>query len=299
MHAPLVRYQSIMADSARWEQFVFRSGDIVISAPIKCGTTWVQVICGLLIFQQRTFPSTLDLISPWLDSLAAAAGRRAPGCAKAPLVHQIAHAAGRVAFNEHVTYVCVSRDPRDVALSFDSHMSNMNVDRFFAALGRAHLAELAPEGRAVRSGSERERFWVWADAPASPGLRATVHHLTTFWQARERPNVVLLHYDDLKTDLKGQMQRLAARLGLNVPAELWPELVRAATFEEMRRRAGEFVPNATAGVWHDNARFFNKGTSGQWKRLLDDEDLRRYEARITELAAPDLAAWMHRGPIVG
>jgi hypothetical protein len=65
----------------------------------------------------------------------------------------------------------------------------------------------------------------------------------------------------------------------------------------MRRRADEIVPNSTEALWYDNARFFHKGTSGQWRSLLDDKDLRRYRARISELAHPELAAWMHRGPI--
>jgi hypothetical protein len=74
--------------------------------------------------------------------------------------------------------------------------------------------------------------------------------------------------------------------------------VQAATFEEMRKRADEIVPNSTEALWLDNARFFNKGTSGQWRELLNDEDLHRYQARIKELADPKLAAWMHQGPIV-
>jgi hypothetical protein len=41
-----------MHDSARWEDFRFRpGGDLVITTPAKCGTTWMQTICGLLIFQ--------------------------------------------------------------------------------------------------------------------------------------------------------------------------------------------------------------------------------------------------------
>ena len=216
-------------------------------------------------------------------------------------------------FDEGVTYVCVGRDPRDVALSYSNHVKNMNADAFFAArymaVGLDDLAEFAPATGAEppcspplategKEGGERERFWAWVEAPAPPGLRATVHHLTTFWEARERPNVVLLHYDDLKADLEGEMRRLAHRLGESVPAQSWPELVQAATFAEMRRRADELVPNSTEALWHDNARFFNKGTSGQWRDLLDTVDLCRYQARINELADSKLAAWMHQGPIV-
>src|SRR5262249_16810188 len=116
-----------------------------------------------------------------------------------------------------------------------------------------------------------------------------------FWEARECPNVVLLHYNDLKTDLEGQMRRLATRLDLKISEEIWPELVQAATFDEMRKRADKIVPNVTAAIWYDNARFFHKGTSGQWQQLLEAEDVRLYDARVRELAQPDLVAWMHKG----
>jgi aryl sulfotransferase len=304
MRAPLTRYRSVVADSARWEGFRFRSGDIVISAPIKCGITWAQMICALLIFRQRTFPTSLDLISPWLDMLTRPL---------ADLVHDLDAQQHRrfikthtpldgLPYDSQVTYVCIGRDPRDVALSYSNHVVNMNSEAFFAArymaVGLDDLAELAPGTPPAPAKSEREWFWQWVEAPASPGLRATVHHLKTFWEARESSNVVLLHYDDLKADLDGEMRRLATQLGESVPAQSWPALVQAATFEEMRSRADELVPNSTEALWHDNSRFFNKGTSGQWRHLLDKEDLNRYQARISELADSKLAAWMHQGSIV-
>ena len=64
-----VRYQTSFTDSARWDGFVFRPGDIVISAPAKCGTTWLQMICALEIFKSAAFGRPLDQISPWLDVL--------------------------------------------------------------------------------------------------------------------------------------------------------------------------------------------------------------------------------------
>ena len=43
-----VRYHSFLTDSARWDGFEFRTGDIIISTPAKCGTTWTQMICARL-----------------------------------------------------------------------------------------------------------------------------------------------------------------------------------------------------------------------------------------------------------
>jgi len=38
-------------------------GDIIISTPPKCGTTWVQMICALLILQEPELPL------PWSGNL--------------------------------------------------------------------------------------------------------------------------------------------------------------------------------------------------------------------------------------
>ncbi|MGH9010991.1 MAG: sulfotransferase domain-containing protein [Acidimicrobiia bacterium] len=62
-----VRYQSFLTDSARWDGFAFRPGDIIISTPAKCGTTWTQMICALLIFQTPELPQSLDRLSPWIE----------------------------------------------------------------------------------------------------------------------------------------------------------------------------------------------------------------------------------------
>ena len=67
MSAPTSRYRNLVFDSARWEGFALRPDDIVISTPAKCGTTWVQMLCALLIFDGPDFPAPLDELSPWID----------------------------------------------------------------------------------------------------------------------------------------------------------------------------------------------------------------------------------------
>lgn len=309
MERELVRYRHVVADSARWEGFAFREGDIVISTPPKCGTTWTQMICGLLIFQTPDFPKPLDQISPWLDQQT----RRIEDV-KADLETQEhrrfikSHTPlDGLPYDARATYICVGRDPRDVAMSWDNHMSNLDIPALLAlreaAVGLDDLAELMPEGPPVPPESERERFWAWVDEEPTPeqrlaGLASTLHHVSSFWNERSRPNIVMLHYGDLSRDLERQMRSLASRLGVAVPEERWDSLVSAATFESMRNRAKESAPNATEPIWLDTSRFFNKGTSGQWRDLLDEDDLRRYEERVMELAEPDLVTWVHQGPIV-
>ena len=48
------RYEATVYDSNRWDGFEFRRGDIIISTPPRCGTTWTQMICVLLILHDRS-----------------------------------------------------------------------------------------------------------------------------------------------------------------------------------------------------------------------------------------------------
>ena len=59
----------MMSDSALWTGFPFRGNDIVISPPAKCGTSWMQMLCALLVFNSVRFPRRLTEISPWLDNI--------------------------------------------------------------------------------------------------------------------------------------------------------------------------------------------------------------------------------------
>jgi aryl sulfotransferase len=289
----LRRYRTWLADNSRWEGFEFRAGDIVISTPSKCGTTWMQRICALLVFGDAALPRPLTELSPWLDirtdtihnvfaALAAQKHRRFIKT-HTPL--------DGLPFDERITYICVGRDPRDAAISSDNHLSNMNRDILTKAVGLDDLPPVTPE-------DPGERFWRWVedDVPPSEGLELLLHHLATFWSRQQATNVVLFHYADLQADLDGEMRRLARLLGIATDEETWPGLVAEARFDRMRSRAGELAPQVTMdGLWKNAGHFFNRGTSGQWRDFLSAEDLDRYEARVRRLAPADLAAWAHAG----
>ncbi len=49
--APEREYRAWAIDSRRWANYRPRPDDIVIATYPKCGTTWMQQIIGLLVFQ--------------------------------------------------------------------------------------------------------------------------------------------------------------------------------------------------------------------------------------------------------
>jgi hypothetical protein len=262
------------------------------------------MICGLLIFQTPVLDRPLASISPWLDMLTRT---------RASVVADLEAQSHRrfikthtpldgLPWDDRVTYICIGRDPRDVALSWDHHTTNENKAALLAArrdaVGLDDIKEVLARPTPPFKGSLLERFWAWVDDAAPPAvegvsLRRTLYHLSSFWAVKDRPNVVLVRYEDLETDLEGQMRSLADRLGIPVPTGRWPDLVKAATFECMRERADQLVPLSTHGLWKSNRQFFHRGTSGQWRQLLDSEGLKRYQSRVAELADPSLAKSVH------
>jgi hypothetical protein len=307
----MVRYRGIVYDSARWEGFETRPGDIFVCTPPKCGTTWMQMIVALLVFRTPELPDRLAKLSPWVDmvtrprtevfaDLAAQQHRRFVKT-HTPL--------DGIPDVDGVTYVVVGRDPRDVAISMDNHLANLDLPSIAAARARSadvdgiELDPLVPPP--PPSADPVERFWGWVDNDAdptlaTPTLRLMITHLRSFWEARDRRDVVVFHYDDLLADLPGEMRRLADHLAIEVPDDRWPALVAAAGLDAMRARSSQLVPGSDRGQWKDVDRFFHRGTSGQWRDLLDDGDVERYTERVRSLAPPDLVDWLHHAdPLPG
>jgi aryl sulfotransferase len=294
-----VRYRTHLTDSARWDGFAFRSNDIVISTPPKCGTTWIQMICALLVFQSAELPAPLADLSPWLDME----------------LHPLDEVRRRLEAQEHrrfikthtpldglpsapgVTYLVVGRDPRDVGVSMYHHRGNVRPEvlhRLPAHTGFSNAGKdqtvPAPAPLDLREWLLR---WINDDSAVTAklsSLRSTVAHLRGAWDRRHESDIVLIHYADLSADLEREMRRLAARLGITVPARRYPDLVQAATFTRMRARSQELLPNR---VLRDPTAFFHSGSSGQWRDPLTDGDIVRYQQRLASLAPPDLVQWLH------
>jgi hypothetical protein len=299
--APRTRYRSIVADSGRWDGFPFRPGDVVISTPAKCGTTWTQMLCALLIFDGPAFPAALGEVSPWLDMY-----NRPLAEVTAMLVAQTHRRFIKthtpldgLPLHDDVTYLVVGRDPRDVAISMAHHAANLDWEHFLtlraAVISDEDLAEL-PEGPVPSEDPvERFRTFVTDETPGGNTLASVLHHLDTGWQHRRDPNVALFHYADLQADLAGELLRLAGVLGIPCSPQRAGELAPEANLSRMRERGAEVAPVASQGIWKDARAFFRSGGSGEWRERVSAADLAAYEVRVAELVGPDLAAWAHGG----
>jgi hypothetical protein len=289
-----VRYRSSDEDSARWDDFELRDGDLIVSTRSKHGTTWMQTILLLLIHGAPPWPAPLGDLSPWLDHLVeprdavmdrlAAQHHRRVIKTHTPL--------DGLPLDPRATYIVVARHPLDAAVSLWHQGNNIDRERLQDLTGTP-----APVGEAPRP-PLREWLSAWIDRAADPvaamdSLDGVMHHISDAWSRRHHANVVLVHFDDLRADLLGQMRQLAHRLGLAEAEQVPVELTAEASFDTMRDGAAELAPN-TQGILRDPSAFFRQGGSGTGVIELNRSDLNRYHERVTALAPPALLSWLHR-----
>ena len=155
-----------MQDSIRWDGFELRDSDVVISTPPKCGTTWTQMLCALLIFDGPEFPAPLSTLSPWLDQTIRPLDEvvAAYGAQHHRRFIKTHTPLDGIPLRENVTYVVVGRDPRDVMISMEHHLENLDFDRVLAlrehAVGNHDLDTLPQRPLASADPAERLRSFV-------------------------------------------------------------------------------------------------------------------------------------------
>ena len=299
IRGPLQHARSRYFDSTRWDDYQARADDIIIATYPKCGTTWTQRIVGMLVFQSDA-PFAVQDISPWPDM------RLPPPGAMVALAESQTHRRflkSHLPFDtlpvyEGVKFVHVARDGRDAAMSFHNHKLNYT-DEVLKEIGTILADDPKFDADVTRPDPDpAQHFHDWLqgeeDHIGDP-LCGFWHMERSYWEVRDEPNMLLVHYADMKKDLEGEMRRIADFLDIETDEALWPKLVEAAQFDAMKSRAEELMPSA-GHIWQGGGNtFLNKGTNGRWRGVFNQEDLDDYDARVKKEFSPELAQWIEKG----
>ena len=290
-------YRTWGMDSRRWEGFRPRPDDIVIATYPKCGTTWMQRIVSLLVFQDPD-PIRLMDVSPWMDCRfvepveTTLAGWRRPDTAGSSR----ATCPATAAFFDELRYIVVARHGRDACLSYHNHVLSYT-PWMLARLDAAGVEDgTAPSASADRGGGflaplAGARDIVGARRPAAALLLWVP---TLMVAAAQPPKYSIAALCRSEGRPCGPMRRVADFLEIDVPASVWPELIEATGFQAMRRAGDTLLGETGAAFRGGGDTFFHHGENGRWHGQLDNADLRLYEAKAAALPA-DCTRWLTAG----
>jgi aryl sulfotransferase len=279
-------------DSTVWNDFSFRTDDIVIATYAKSGTTWVQQIVAQLLFNGAEGLEVAEM-SPWLDL------RVPPKEVKLPMVDAQTHRrflkthlpVDALVFSPQAKYIYIGRDGRDVLWSMYNHHANAN-DAWYAALndtpGRVGPPIEPPPD------SVTQYYHDWLDGNGFPWWPFW-ENIQSWWDIRALPNVLLLHFANLKKDLAGEIRRIARFIGTPIDEARWDAILTHCSFDYMKQYAIKTVPLAGA-FWDGGAQtFINKGSNGRWRDVLSPEDVAKYERCAAQNLDAQCAHWLATG----
>jgi hypothetical protein len=177
-----------------------------------------------------------------------------------------------------VAVITLYRDPGESLLSMRRHLRNMtspppdHPNR--GPLGKAFEAFLSRP-------LDRARF----DGVSLSALR---HH----FRSSEAVPVARFHYADMSADPAAALRAIAGCLGERLDPTSERAILAATAKKAMRGNSGSYTPEASSGLFRDDARFFS-GRERYAERLTDAERARLFARVRTELGEHS-AAWLCR-----
>jgi aryl sulfotransferase len=298
-------YQNHHLDSTRWDVFEPRVGDVVVTSAYKAGSTWTQQILLLLLGGRPESILELNQLSIWVD----ARFRRG---SKAELAERLRVCTGPRLLKSHlprdglpihpqVRYLVGGRDARDVFMSLWNHYGSYT-DFAYATLNdpEGRVGEPLPRCPDDPHALWREwitRGWFPWESEGYP-FWSNMHHTQSYWDQRDQPNFLFVHYNDMLADLEGEVRRIARFLGIDASDERIALTVETTTFANVKRAVAETAdhPRGGPGIFRGGLHtFFHQGTTGRWRALLTPEDLELYAQAKRRVLSPDCAAWLEHG----
>jgi len=281
------------------QEVALRDGDIWISVPVKSGTNWMMnIVHQLLTGGDAGFDSIYSVV-PWpelverpgqpprevLDRLAAmpAGRRRAMKSHSAPPELPFVKAGQ----GKDVKYIAVCRNPEEALVSFKLFLDK-HTDAFF---------DLWKVPRAALTRPDFGTFYREVVEPK--GMQGMFFGFVAgWWPLRNEPNVLLLHYADIKHGGGKVLRRIADFLGEKPTEAAWTAIEQHASFEWMKANEAKFetfpcavVPILEVGAMIRKGKVGAAHEDGMTKEIAGE--LRAFGSKI--VSDPAALGWLYDG----
>jgi len=282
------------------ERIAWRDGDVVISVPPKSGTTWtMNIVYQLLAGGTRDFSDVYAEV-PWIEFVAH------PGQSHQEILDRLdaMPTNRRRAFKTHsappqvpfvkagsgrdVKYVVVFRDPEEAMVSFWPFLAKHS-EEWADLWGMPHDALKRPDFASF-----------YADVIASRGFHthAFFGFLNAWWPLRGEPNVLFMHYANMKQDHEGSIRRIGEFVGVSHGEEEWSRILEYTSFPWMKQHEDRFEAATVAPVpILKRGAMIRQGEAGKASRDGMTPEISQELRTLGEGMCPDTAAlhWFYTG----
>lgn len=235
--------------------------DVLVCSYGKSGTNWsLQIAYQIAHLGNGKFNHIHEVV-PWPDELARgysvalddpAPRENSPTGLRIIKTHL---PLSSIPYTPEARFLCVVRDPKDVVVS-GYH--------FFRAV---LLGPLMPP----------ITIWVEHFLSGESALGCWARHLHGYWEARHRPNLLFLRYEEMLQDHPGTVDRIAALMGVSLSEEQRARVVAASSFAHMRAIDHKFYPGLVSPLGSPDGRMMREGRSRASSSLLTPEQQHRID----------------------
>jgi hypothetical protein len=282
------------------KEIEWRDGDIVVAVPPKSGTTWtMNIVFQLLNGGTSDFRDIYEEV-PWAEFVARPDQTMAETLARfdampkdkrrafkthsaPPDIPYVAPGAGA-----DVSYVVIARNPEEALVSFWPFLANHS-DDFGSVWGMPPGAMAMPDFETFY-----REFIVARDFHEHNFL----DFINAWWARRDQPNVLFLHYADMKRDHEGSIRRIAKFLGVDPSPDEWTRILEYTSFPWMKAHEEKFEAMTASEVpILKRGAMIRRGKAGDAKSDGMTDDIARDLRSVGERVCPHKAAldWLYEG----
>ncbi|EFX84144.1 hypothetical protein DAPPUDRAFT_301389 [Daphnia pulex] len=232
-----------------------RADDVYVLTFPKCGTTWMQELVWLVVndcnFEKAKAP--LNIRSPFLEicghvmrDVEEMEEMTEPRIIKSHLPLYLLNP--KLLDTSKVVYV--ARNPKDVLVSYFHYHRLIHFHQF-----TGDLESFAD-------------YFMSDKVYASPFFP----HLLDAWSKRRHPNLLFVFYEDLKQNLRGEIEKVVSFLGKSLTEEQLTRLTQHLHVDQFaKNEAVNYEICKELGFMNNTGNFIRKGKTGDWKNHFSSE----------------------------
>jgi len=231
---------------ARAASYTAQPSDVFVVTQMKCGTTWMQhVVYEVLRRGRGTLVedgTTLYAVSPWLEARKSVSVEEAPlvGTERPSRIIKTHFPSSACPYSLDARYIYVARHPVSCFASCVDFL-------------HANLGAFAPDVDQIEE---------WFRSPNMMWWGTWTDHVHGWWDVSSRnANVLFVHFEEMKDDLRGVVERVASFLDLEpLDSQELADITRKCGFAYMQEHQDTFEMHPPH-IMAVDAELFVKGTA--------------------------------------